>query len=79
MSERKRINIDVDPRIADVLSRLAAEANVTEGELIDRIVAAHELKQVLARTRAASDLDEEQAMALAREELEAVRKARRAA
>jgi len=78
MSERKRINIDVDPRIADVLSRLAADANVTEGELIDRIVVAHELEHALARTRAASDLDEEQAMALAREELTAVRKARRA-
>jgi hypothetical protein len=79
MAARRQLNIDVDPEVAEILHKLAADAHVTEGEILDRAVRAYDVRSVLARIRARADLDEDQAMALAREELKAVRAARRAA
>lgn len=61
------------------LRKHAAEAHVSEGEILDRALRAYDLRALLARLQAQSDLDDDQAMALAREELKAVRAARRAA
>ncbi len=79
MAEPNRVKIDVDPKVAEILGKLAADANVTEGEILERAVRAYEVRAVLSRIRSRSDLDEDQAMALSREELRAVRAARRAA
>lgn len=79
MAERKRVPIDIDPEVAQILGKLAVDANVTESEILDRAVRRYHLRSILSRTRSRSDLDEDQAMALAREELKAVRTARHAA
>ena len=79
MTRRQQLNVDVDPEVAEILRKLAAEAHVTEGEILGRAVRAYDIRTVLARIRSRSDLDEDQAMALAGEELKAVRAARRAA
>lgn len=79
MAERQKLNTDVDPEVAEILRKLAADADLTEGEILDRAVRAYDIRTVLARIHSRSDLDEDQAMALAREELKAVRAARRAA
>jgi hypothetical protein len=49
------------------------------GEIVDRAVRAYDLRSLLAQTRERSDLDEDQALALAREELKAARAERDAA
>jgi hypothetical protein len=77
MGERVRLNIDVDPRVAATLRRLAAEAQVAEGKVVEHAIRAYSLRALLSRVRANSDLDEDQAMALANEELKALRAARR--
>jgi len=59
--------------VASLLRSHAAEAHVSEGEIVDRAIPALDLRSLVARIRERSDLDEEQAMALAREELRAVR------
>jgi hypothetical protein len=79
MAERQQLNIDVDPSVAEILRKLAAEAHLSEGEIVDRAVRTYDIRTVLARIRSRSDLDEDQAIALAREELKAVRAGRRAA
>ena len=79
MAARVTVTVDVDPAVAAILREHAARSNVSEGDIIDRAVRAFDLRALLARLQAASDLDEDQAMALTREELHAVRSARRAA
>jgi len=79
MASRQRITVDLDAEVAAILRKHAAESPVSEGEILDRAVRAYDIRALLARLRATSDLDEEQAMAFAREELRAVRTARRAA
>jgi hypothetical protein len=79
MGARRQLNVDLDPEVAEILQKLASDAHVAEGEILDRAVRAYDVRSVLARIRARSNLDEDQAMALAREELAAVRAARRAA
>ncbi len=79
MASRQRITIDLDSEVAAILRTHAAESQVSEGEILDRAVRAYDIRALLARLRANSDLDEEQAMALAHQELRAVRTARRAA
>ena len=78
MATRERVNVDLDAEVAAILRKHAAEAHVSEGEILDRAVRAYDLRALLARLQAKSDLDEDQAMALAREELKAARTARRA-
>lgn len=79
MAERKQVPIDVDPEVAQILGKLAAEANLTESRILDRAVRRYHLRSVLSRARSRSDLDEDHAMALARGELNATRLARRGA
>jgi hypothetical protein len=67
------MNIDLDAEVASILRAHAAEAHVSEGEIVDRAVRAYDLRALMARIRAGSDLDEDQALALAREELAAAR------
>jgi hypothetical protein len=78
MAARERLSVELDADVAAMLRSHAAEAGVSEGEIIDRVVRAHDLRALLARLQARSDLDADQAMALAREELKAARSTRRA-
>ena len=48
------------------------------GEIIDRALRVYDLRALLRRLQTASELDDDQALALAREELRAARSARRA-
>jgi len=79
MATRERVSVDLDAEVAAILRKYAADAHVSEGEIIDRAVRAMDLRALLVRLQANSELDEDQAMTLAREELKAVRAARRAA
>lgn len=67
------MSIDLDADVAAILRAHAAEAHLTEGEIIDRAIRAYDLRSLLAQIRERSDLDEHQALALAREELQAAR------
>ncbi len=64
MATRERVNVDLDAEVAAILRKHAAEAHVSEGEILDRAVRAYDLRALLARLQAKSDLDEDQAMAL---------------
>jgi hypothetical protein len=66
MATRERVSVDRDAEVAAILRRHAAEARVSEGEILDRAVRAYDLRALLAGLQARSDLDEDQAMALAR-------------
>lgn len=79
MATRERVSVDLDAEVAAILRKHAAEAHLTEGEILDRALRAYDLRALLARLQSQSDLDDDAAMALAREELKAVRAARRAA
>jgi hypothetical protein len=72
-SAREKLNIDLDADVASLLRSHATEAHMSEGEIVDRAIRALDLRSLVARIRERSDLDEEQAMALARDELRAVR------
>jgi hypothetical protein len=73
MAAREQLSIDLDAEVAAILRTHAAEARLSEGEIVDRAIRAYDLRGLIARIRERSDLDEEQAMALAREELQAAR------
>jgi len=79
MATRETVSVDLDTEVAAILRKHAAQAHVSEGEILDRALRAYDLRALLGRLQAQSDLDDDQAMALAREELKAVRAARRAA
>jgi hypothetical protein len=78
MADPARISIDMDPEVASILRTRAAEAGVSEGEIVERAVRAYDLRSLVATTRGRSDLDEDAAMQLAREELRAARAERAA-
>jgi hypothetical protein len=73
MAARQRLSIDLDAEVAAILRAHAAETHLSEGEIIDRAIRAYDLRSLLAQIRERSDLDEDQALALAREELKAAR------
>jgi hypothetical protein len=79
MATRETVSVDLDAEVAAILRKHAAEAHVSEGEIVDRAIRAYDLRGLLTRLQEQSDLDEDEAMALAREELKAVRAARRTA
>jgi hypothetical protein len=79
MATRERVSVDLDADVAAILRKHAAEAHVSEGEILDRAVRAYDLRALLAHLQARSDLDDDQAMTLARAELQAARTARRTA
>ncbi|HUA07136.1 MAG TPA: ribbon-helix-helix protein, CopG family [Solirubrobacteraceae bacterium] len=78
MAARERVSVDLDTDVAAILRKHAAEAHTTEGEIVERAVRAYDLRALLRRLQAASELDDDQALAFAREELRAARSARRA-
>jgi hypothetical protein len=67
------VSIDLDADVAAILRAHAAEAHLSEGEIVDRAIRAYDLRSLLAQIRDRSGLDEDQALALAREELQAAR------
>lgn len=67
------MSIDLDADVVAILRAHAAEAHLSEGEIVDRAIRAYDLRSLLAQIRERSDLDEDQALALAREELQAAR------
>ena len=67
------MSIDLDADVAAIVRAHAAETHLSEGEIIDRAIRAYDLRSLLAQIRERSDLDEQQALALAREELKAAR------
>jgi hypothetical protein len=76
-ASRQHINVDLDAEVASILRSHAAEVHVSE--IVDRAIRAYDLRSLVARIRARSDLDEDAAMALVREELHAARAERDAA
>ena len=79
MAARKQLNIDLDAEVASILRSHAAEAHVSEGEIVDRAIRGYDLRSLITRIREQSDLDEDAAIALVREELHAARAERDAA
>jgi hypothetical protein len=79
MAARQHLNIDLDAEVASILRSRAAEAHVSEGEIVDRAIRAYDLRALMTRIRERSDLDEAAAVALVREELHAARAERDAA
>lgn len=73
MAARQQLSIDLDAEVAAILRAHAAESHLSEGEIVDRAIRAYDMRALLARIRERSDLDEDQALALAREELKAAR------
>jgi len=73
MSNREQISVELDAEVASLLRERAAEAQVSEGEIVERAVRAFDFRALLAQIRSRSDLSADAAMALAREELEAAR------
>jgi recombination DNA repair RAD52 pathway protein len=69
----QRVTLDLDHDVATLLAACAADAHVSEGEFVERAVRAMDLRALVARIRKRSDLDEDESMPLAREELRAVR------
>ena len=73
MTARQHVSIDLNADVAAIVRAHAAETHLSEGEIIDRAIRAYDLRSLLAQIRERSDLDEQQALALAREELKAAR------
>ncbi len=73
MATGEQVSIDLDAEVAAILRAHAAEAHVSEGEIVDRAIRAYDLRSLISSIRERSDLDEDEAMALTREELRAVR------
>ena len=62
MATRERVSVDLDAEVAAILRKHAAEAHVSEGQILDRAVRAYDLRALLARLQAKSDLDDDQAI-----------------
>jgi len=75
---RRRVTLDLDDEVASILEASAADARVSEGEIVDRAIRAIDLRALVARIRERSDLDEDAALRLASEELRAARSERAA-
>ena len=76
--QRQRVTLDLDQEVATLLAACAADAQVSEGEIVERAVRAIDLRVLVARIRGRSELDEDEAMRLVREELRAARAERAA-
>lgn len=73
LTQRQRVTLDLDQDVAALLAACAADAHVSEGEIVERAVRAMDLRALVTRIRERSDLDEDEAMRLVREELRAAR------
>lgn len=76
--KRQRVTFDLDDDVAALLATCAADAHVSEGEIVERAVRAMDLRALVARIRDRSDLDEDAATQLVGEELRAARAERAA-
>ena len=76
--QRQRVILDLDQEVAALLAACAADAHVSEGEIVERAVRAMDLRALVARIRERSDLDEDEAMRLVQAELRAARAERAA-
>ncbi len=74
----RRVTIEVDDEVAALLAASAAEAQVTEGEFVERALRVMDLKNLVAQIRQRSELDEDAALQLANAELRAARAERAA-
>jgi hypothetical protein len=81
MPKRERVSFEFDSEVLRLLRARAAESGLSESEILERAFYASDLQDLLKDIRSRSDLDEDAATALAREELSAARaeKATRAA
>ena len=81
MAKRERVSLEFHSEVLRLLQARAAESGLSESEILERAFCAFDLQNLLKDIRSRSDLDEDAAMALAREELAAARaeKATRAA
>ncbi|MEA2219970.1 MAG: hypothetical protein QOJ35_2596 [Solirubrobacteraceae bacterium] len=75
---RQRVILDLEHEVAALLAACAADAHVSEGEIVERAVRALDLRELVAHIRERSDLDEDDAMRLVKEELRAARAERAA-
>jgi hypothetical protein len=73
MASRERISIELDAELLSRLRAQAADANVSESEIVERALRVADLRALVARIRSRSDLDAEGAAELAREQLRAAR------
>ncbi|CAN5727149.1 hypothetical protein BH20ACT23_BH20ACT23_15560 [soil metagenome] len=73
MADRRSVSVELDAELASLLSAHAADARVTEGEVVERALRAFDLRALVAQIRSRSDLDEDAAMRLIREELKVAR------
>jgi predicted transcriptional regulator len=73
MPDREAVTVELDVEVAAMLREYAAAAHVSEGEIVERALRATDLRALVSRVRARSDLDEGAAMRLVNEELKAVR------
>jgi hypothetical protein len=73
MASRTTIQLQLDNEVASLLHARAAEANVSEDEIVERALRAFDLRALVNEIRRRSDLDEDAAAALVAEELKAAR------
>ena len=73
MASRKRISVELDTELLSRLRAQAADANVSEGEIVERALRVADLRALIAQIRSHSDLDAEASAQLVREELRAAR------
>ena len=76
MPEREAVTVELDVDVAAMLREHAAAEHVSEGEIVERALRGADLRALVSRIRARSDLDDGAAMRLVNEELKAVRAAR---
>lgn len=74
----RRVTIEVDDEVAALLAASAAEAQISEGELVERALRAMDLRSLVAQIRQRSELDEDAALQLVNAELRAARAERAA-
>ena len=73
VASRTTIELQLDEEVASLLHARAAEANVAEGEIVERALRAFDLRVLVGEVRGRSDLDEDAAAKLVAEELKAAR------
>jgi hypothetical protein len=71
--EREAVTVELDVEVAAMLRAHAAAEHVSQGEIVERALRAADLRALVSRIRARSDLDDDAAMRLVGEELKAVR------
>jgi len=74
----RRVTIEVDDEVAALLAASAVEAQISEGEFVERALRAMDLRNLVAQIRQRSELDEDAALKLVNAELRAVRAERAA-